>query len=120
MSGHAWCRCGALRSQPMPLAALGVTAFLAALDWGAWDWATTTGHDTVGLIAGLLMVPAVVALAGVLLLTVAGLARIGGARAQTWRRARAARAAQRRPPSPPRGAATPSSPAKAPRGRVAA
>ncbi len=47
----------------MPLGPLGVTGLLAALDWGAWEWAANTNHSTVGLIAGLLMAPIVVALA---------------------------------------------------------
>ena len=45
----------------MPLGPLGVTALLAALDWGAWDWATNSNQTTVGLIAGLLMAPIAVA-----------------------------------------------------------
>jgi hypothetical protein len=103
----------------MPLAALGVTALLAGLDWGAWDWATNTGHDTVGLIAGLLMVPAVVAFVGVLAITLVGLVRIGAHRAAVWRRERAEQVAQRTPPSPPRGEVSASSPATTPRGRIA-
>jgi hypothetical protein len=47
----------------MPLGPLAVTAILAALDWGAWDWATNNNQGTVGLIAGLLMAPIAVALA---------------------------------------------------------
>jgi TRAP-type C4-dicarboxylate transport system permease small subunit len=47
----------------MPLGPLGVTALLAALDWGAWDWAASNNHTTVGVIAGLLMAPIVVAFA---------------------------------------------------------
>ncbi|MGD1050825.1 MAG: hypothetical protein ABR947_07100 [Solirubrobacteraceae bacterium] len=69
----------------MPLGPLGVTALLAALDWGAWDWATNSNHTTVGLIAGLLMAPIAVAFAWSLLrvliaLTRAGLQRLGAER----------------------------------------
>jgi hypothetical protein len=42
---------------------LGVTAVLAALDWGAWEWATTADDPTVGLIAGFVMAPIAVAFA---------------------------------------------------------
>jgi hypothetical protein len=51
----------------MPLGPLGVTAVLAALDWGAWDWATNSNHTTVVLIA----------------LARAGLQRLGAGRAVT-------------------------------------
>ena len=44
----------AIALRAMPLGPLGVTAVLAALDWGAWDWATNNNQTTVGLIAGLL------------------------------------------------------------------
>jgi hypothetical protein len=47
----------------MPLGPLGVTAGLAGLDLGAWEWATTANHQTLGLIAGLLMAPIAVAFA---------------------------------------------------------
>ena len=60
----------------MPLGPLGVTALLAALDWGAWDWATSTNHSTVGLIAGLLMAPIAVALAWSLIRVLLALARM--------------------------------------------
>ena len=69
----------------MPLGPLGVTAVLAALDWGAWDWATDSNHTTVGLIAGLLLAPIAVAFVWSLLrvlvaLTRAGLQRLGAER----------------------------------------
>jgi TRAP-type C4-dicarboxylate transport system permease small subunit len=69
----------------MPLGPLGVTALLAALDWGAWDWATDSNHTTVGLIAGLLLAPIAVAFVWSLLrvliaLTRAGLQRLGAER----------------------------------------
>ena len=61
----------------MPLGPLGVTALLAALDWGAWDWATNSNRTTVGLIAGLLLAPIAVAFVWSLLRVVVALARIG-------------------------------------------
>ena len=60
----------------MPLGPLGVTAALAALDWGAWDWATNSNQTTVGLIAGLLMAPIAVAFAWSLARVVVAFARI--------------------------------------------
>jgi hypothetical protein len=47
----------------MPLGPLGVTAALAGLDLGAWEWATSVNDQTLGLIAGLLMAPIAVAFA---------------------------------------------------------
>jgi hypothetical protein len=64
----------------MPLGPLGVTAVLAALDWGAWDWATNNNQTTVGLIAGLLMAPIAVAFAWSLARVLVALARLGIAR----------------------------------------
>ena len=64
----------------MPLGPLGVTALLAALDWGAWDWAANTNHSTIGLIAALLMAPILVAFAWSLIRVLLALARIGLAR----------------------------------------
>jgi hypothetical protein len=66
----------------MPLGPLGVTALLAALDWGAWDWATNSNETTVGVIAGLLMAPIAVAFVWSLarvavVLLRRGLARLG-------------------------------------------
>jgi len=61
----------------MPLGPLGVTALLAALDWGAWDWATNTNQTTVGLIAGLLMAPIAVAFAWSLARVLVALVRRG-------------------------------------------
>ena len=60
----------------MPLGPLGVTALLAALDWGAWDWATNSNQTTVGLIAGLLMAPIAVAFAWSLMRVLIALARV--------------------------------------------
>ncbi len=67
----------------MPLGPLGVTALLAALDWGAWDWATNNNQTTVGLIAGLLMAPIAVAFAWSLARVLVALARLGIARLTT-------------------------------------
>ena len=61
----------------MPLGPLGVTGLLAALDWGAWEWAANTNHSTVGLIAGLLMAPIAVALAWSLIRVVIAVVRTG-------------------------------------------
>jgi hypothetical protein len=71
--------------QPVPL---GVTACLAALDWGAWDWASNTSHDTIGLVAGVLLVPALLAFAWFLVVNALGLTRIGMRRAAARRRSR--------------------------------
>jgi TRAP-type C4-dicarboxylate transport system permease small subunit len=65
----------------MPLGPLGVTALLAALDWGAWDWATSSNQSTVGLIAGLLMAPIAVAFAWSLVRVLIALLRLGVHRA---------------------------------------
>ena len=65
----------------MPLGPLGVTAVLAALDWGAWDWAANSSHPTIGLIAGLLMAPIAVAFAWSLIRVLLALARIALVRA---------------------------------------
>ncbi len=61
----------------MQLGPLGVTALLAALDWGAWDWATNSNQTTVGLIAGLLMAPIAVAFAWSLVRVLIAVARLG-------------------------------------------
>jgi hypothetical protein len=65
----------------MPLGPLGVTALLAALDWGAWDWATNNNQSTIGLIAGLLMAPIAVAFAWSLVRVLIALVRRGVQRA---------------------------------------
>jgi hypothetical protein len=67
----------------MPLGPLGVTALLATLDWGAWDWATNSNQSTVGLIAGLLMAPIAVAFAWSLARVLVALVRIGLQRASS-------------------------------------
>ncbi len=60
----------------MPLRPLGVTAVLAGLDLGAWEWATGTDHPTVGLVAGLLMAPIALALAWSIVRVLMSLAQI--------------------------------------------
>jgi hypothetical protein len=60
----------------MPLGPLGVTGLLAALDWGAWEWAAANNHSTVGLIAGLLMAPIAVAFAWSMIRVLIALARL--------------------------------------------
>jgi TRAP-type C4-dicarboxylate transport system permease small subunit len=84
----------------MPLGPLGVTGLLAALDWGAWEWAATNNHSTVGLIAGLLMAPIVVAFAWSLIRVLIALARIGVQRATAQARLSSA-PAQAQPHEPP-------------------
>ena len=92
----------------MPLGPLGVTALLALLDWGAWEWAISTNHPTIGLIAGLFMAPIVVGFAW-------SFARVAVALAQMGRPARdgrpeaeaAARSRRRHPRGPARRAAGP-------------
>jgi hypothetical protein len=69
----------------MPLRAVGVTALLTVLCWGAWDWASSTGHATIGMVAGVLLVPFALALIGCLALAVAGLARVRSRVASTQR-----------------------------------
>ena len=81
---------GGARLFSMPLGPLGVTGLLAALDWGAWEWAAANNHSTVGLIAGLLMAPIAVAFAWSLIrvliaLAVAPVARPCGALARRRR-----------------------------------
>ena len=65
----------------MPLGPLGVTALLAALDLGAWEWATSTNKATLGLIAGLLMAPIAIAFVWSLVRVLVALAQIGLRRA---------------------------------------
>jgi TRAP-type C4-dicarboxylate transport system permease small subunit len=65
----------------MPFGPLALTAALAGVDWGAWDWATTTNRPTVGLIAGLLMAPIAVAFAWSLLRVLLALAQVAVRRA---------------------------------------
>lgn len=83
----------------MPFGPLALTAVLAGIDWGAWDWATTTDHPTVGLIAGLLMAPIAVAFAWSLLRVLVAAAQIAmrraSAEARPRQRDRAAVSAQR-------------------------
>jgi hypothetical protein len=72
---------GGARLFTMPLGPLGVTGLLAALDWGAWEWAAANNHSTVGLIAGLLMAPIAVAFAWSLIRVALAVARIALRRA---------------------------------------
>jgi hypothetical protein len=60
----------------MPWGPLGVTAVLAALDWGAWEWAITANDPTIGLIAGLVMAPIAVAFAWSLARVLVALAQV--------------------------------------------
>jgi hypothetical protein len=64
-----------LASLTMPWRPLGVTAVLAGLDLGAWEWATGTDHPTIGLVAGLLMAPIALALAWSIVRVLASLAQ---------------------------------------------
>ena len=61
---------------------------MTVLCWGAWDWASSTGHATIGMVAGVLLVPFALALIGCLALTVVGLVRMATEHAAA-RRARA-------------------------------
>jgi hypothetical protein len=49
---------------------------LAALDWGAWEWATTANNPTIGLIASLVMAPIAVAFAWSLARVLVALAQL--------------------------------------------
>jgi hypothetical protein len=69
----------------MPFRAVGATALLTLLCWGIWDWASSNGHATIGIIAGILLVPSAIALLGFLAITAAGLARIAAERAASRR-----------------------------------
>ena len=69
----------------MPLKAVGATALLTAICLGAWEWASSNGHPTIGMVAGIAMVPSGVALAGFLVLSAIGLARIAAERAAARR-----------------------------------
>jgi hypothetical protein len=84
----------------MPLGPLGVTTVLAALDWGAWDWATNSNQTSVGLIAGLLMAPIAVAFAWSLARVLVALARLGLARLTTEPQLERAPIAARAPDGP--------------------
>jgi TRAP-type C4-dicarboxylate transport system permease small subunit len=102
---------------------MGVSALLAGLGWGAWDWASDTGHDTIGLVAGVLMVPAAVAFAAFLVITLIALVPVASRRATEQRRTRmdAVPVAPVAPVSlPPLDAVDSPAHAKSPRERVAA
>jgi hypothetical protein len=104
----------------MPLRALGATASLTGLDWAAWQWASNNGHDTVGLITGVLLVPAAVAFGGCLAITLLGVVTNAAERIVQRRRERADRSGQGPlgPTSPVGGVG--SSPGTTPGGRIAA
>ena len=70
----------------MPLRALGGTALVTVIAWGAYEWASSAGHGTIGMIAGILLVPAGLALAGLLAVTLTALARRAAAAIATRRR----------------------------------
>jgi TRAP-type C4-dicarboxylate transport system permease small subunit len=84
----------------MPLGPLGLTGLLAALDWGAWEWAASTNRSTVGLIAGLLMAPIAVAFAWSLIRVVIALVRTALQRATAETRLASA-PLESRPPERP-------------------
>ncbi len=44
---------GSARATPCP----GGTALVTAVTWGAYEWASSTGHSTIGMIAGIALVP---------------------------------------------------------------
>lgn len=72
----------------MPLRALGGTALVTGVAWGAYEWASNTGHGTIGMIAGILLVPAALAFAALLAVTLTILARGALRSAAARRRAR--------------------------------
>jgi hypothetical protein len=59
----------------VPLRALGGTALVTAVTWGAYEWASSTGHSTIGMIAGIALVPAGIAFGGVAAYTLSVLVR---------------------------------------------
>jgi hypothetical protein len=67
---------------------LGGTALVTAVAWGAYEWASGTGYGTIGMIAGIVLVPAGIALAGLLAVTLTVLARRGVRFLSARRRAR--------------------------------
>jgi hypothetical protein len=69
----------------MPLRGVGASVVATVVFWGAWDWASSDGEPTIGLIAGILLVASAIALAGFAGLALLGLARIGAERAATRR-----------------------------------
>jgi hypothetical protein len=87
----------------MPLGPLAVTALLALLDWAAWEWAISTNHPTIGLIAGLFMAPIAVGFVWALGRVGIALAQLGLRRATTPRErpSRPVAPAQTRRPSVP-------------------
>jgi TRAP-type C4-dicarboxylate transport system permease small subunit len=84
----------------MPWGPLGVTAVLTALDWGAWEWATSANHPTIGLIAGLLMAPIAVGFAWSFVRVVVALAQLGLRRASSQARLQSVPRGGHRPAPP--------------------
>jgi hypothetical protein len=74
----------------VPLRALGGTALVTVVAWGAYEWASSTGHGTIGMIAGILLVPAGLALAGLVAVTLTMFTRRALGSAAARRRARRA------------------------------
>ncbi|MGD0198873.1 MAG: hypothetical protein ABSC56_13325 [Solirubrobacteraceae bacterium] len=85
----------------MALRAVGATAAVTGIDWGVYQWASSAGHSTIGMIAGILLVPAGVALAGLLGVTLAGLVRNGVHAVAARRRERTEVGRRGGPPSSP-------------------
>jgi hypothetical protein len=100
----------------MQLRVLGVTALVTVLDWAVWDWASSNGHDTVGLVAGVVLVPAALGLLGLAAVLVAGAVRDAAERAAERRRATDAPA----PPALPGGELDAIASAPLSRSRIAA
>jgi len=87
----------------VPLRALGGTALVTVVDWGAYEWASNTGHGTIGMIAGIVLVPAGVALAGLLGATLFALVRGAMRSAAARRQDRSDIARRGGPPATPQG-----------------
>src|SRR5579859_1414347 len=96
----------------MPLGPLGATALMALLDWAAWEWAISTNHPTIGLIAGLFMAPIAVGFVWSLARVAVALMQIGVRRATAPREERPRRPLA--PPAEPPAASPPYRPPSAP------
>lgn len=48
---------------------------MTAVAWGAYEWASSSGHGTIGMVAGILLVPAALAFAAALAVTLTKLVR---------------------------------------------
>ena len=62
-----------------------MTALLVLLDWAAWEWALSTNHPTIGLIAGMFMAPIAVGFVWSLGRVAVALVQLGLRRATTPR-----------------------------------